>query len=226
MRIEQPLDASQGQAVLPHRVAASPPADAGRRIQAIGQPAAIDDSSKLTTAPPEDAVFLDLSPEGREAARKALEALQNKALVALQDDVPGQAQSPGSPAGESTEELKVQERKAEQKSLADLSARDQQVRAHEQSVRALAGNRVVRTASYSYKVGPDGRLYVVDGEINFDTTAIPGDPEATLRKAQQLQRAALAPGDAGQDRLAAAAAAALAAHARMELQKQQNRNEA
>ena len=99
-------------------------------------------------------------------------------------------------------------------------ARHGQVRAHEQAVRAAAGGLSAGTR-YSYQVGPDGRLYVVEGDVQCDMSEIPGDPEATLHKAEQLQRAASASGDTSpQDRLVAAEAAMMASRARQALRQQ------
>jgi hypothetical protein len=54
--------------------------------------------------------------------------------------------------------------------------------------------------------------------VALDTSEIPGDPEATLRKAEQLQRAALVAGTASsQDGAVAAMAAMMAARARLEM---------
>ena len=61
--------------------------------------------------------------------------------------------------------------------------------------------------------------YVV--EVKIETSEVTGDPEATLRKAQQIAQAAFAPGDPrAEDRRAATMAAAMAARARQELARQ------
>jgi len=54
---------------------------------------------------------------------------------------------------------------------------------------------------------------------------VTGDPEATLRKAQQIAQAAFAPGDPrAEDRRAATMATAMAARARQELARQKEEN--
>ena len=58
---------------------------------------------------------------------------------------------------------------------------------------AAAGQHAIGGASYTYQVGPDGRRYAIGGEVQIDLSPIPGDPDATFRKAQKLRRAALAP---------------------------------
>lgn len=37
-----------------------------------------------------------------------------------------------------------------------------------------------------YKTGPDGVKYAVSGEVLIDTSRVPGDPQATLQKAQLI----------------------------------------
>lgn len=76
--------------------------------------------------------------------------------------------------------------------------------------------------------------YAVGGEVSISTGAVPNDPEATLRKAQQIRQAANAPADpSSQDRRVAAEATQLESQARAELnvrdaaeaQEQQQRHE-
>lgn len=67
-------------------------------------------------------------------------------------------------------------------------------------------------------------MYAVAGEVGIDTSAIPGDPQATLRKAQTILRAALAPADPSpQDRQVAAQANAMAQQARLEMATQEDK---
>ncbi len=102
--------------------------------------------------------------------------------------------------------------------LEQLKQRDREVRAHELAHLAAGGQYVTRGASFTYQRGPDGRSYAVGGEVGIDTSPIPGDPQATLQKANTIQQAALAPLEpSGQDRKVAAKAARMAAQARLEL---------
>jgi hypothetical protein len=113
----------------------------------------------------------------------------------------------------------------EKREVEELEKRDQEVRAHEQAHIMAGGNLVRGGASYSYKTGPDGKRYIVDGEVSIDSSPIEGDPEATIRKAEQIRRAALAPADpSGQDRRVAAMAANMAAQARQEMTGEYNKN--
>lgn len=105
----------------------------------------------------------------------------------------------------------------EQKQIQELAARDREVRQHEQN-HAAVGGKYAGAPSYEFERGPDGRLYAVAGEVSIDTSPVPNDPEATLEKAEVIQRAALAVSEPSpQDRAVAAAAAAMAAEARAEM---------
>ncbi len=115
-------------------------------------------------------------------------------------------------SGRTEEELKV-----EQKQIQELAARDREVRSHEQAHAAVAG-QYASSPTYSFVRGPDGVSYAVGGSVEVDTSPIPGDPEATLRKAQQLRRAANAPAEpSAQDGRVAAQAAKMELEARAEL---------
>ncbi len=111
---------------------------------------------------------------------------------------------------------------AQAREIANLKARDQQVRAHEAAHLTAAGGLARGGASYTYERGPDGVAYAVGGEVGIDTSPVPGNPAATLAKAQQIQAAALAPADpSSQDRSVAAAASAMAIRAQRDLQRAQ-----
>ncbi|ADK86040.1 hypothetical protein Deba_2686 [Desulfarculus baarsii DSM 2075] len=110
----------------------------------------------------------------------------------------------------------------EQQALSKLQARDREVRAHEQAHKA-AGGRHAGSPSYQYETGPDGRQYAVGGEVPIDVSKVPGDPQATMQKAAQIRRAALAPAKPStQDHQVAAKASQMAAEARRELAQEQS----
>ncbi len=110
----------------------------------------------------------------------------------------------------------------EQAETAKLRKRDQEVRTHEQAHLTAAGGLAKGGATFSYQPGPDGKQYAVSGEVSIDTSPVSGNPQATIRKAQQIRAAALAPADpSAQDRSIAAAATALEARAQQELQKEE-----
>lgn len=122
--------------------------------------------------------------------------------------------SQGAASGSDSLELSAEA----QKKVAELKQVDQRVRAHEAAHMAAGGGLVRGGASFSYSRGPDGKTYAVAGEVSIDASAVPDDPAATLRKAQQVVAAALAPADPSpQDRKVAASAGAMAAEAASEL---------
>ncbi|MBT3605343.1 MAG: hypothetical protein HOE48_10305 [Candidatus Latescibacteria bacterium] len=105
----------------------------------------------------------------------------------------------------------------EKKQVEELKRRDQEVRTHEHAHVAAGGQHVRGGISYEYQAGPDGKRYAVGGEVSIDTSA-ERDPEDTIRKAQTIRQAALAPAEpSGQDRKAAAAAAQMEVKARQEI---------
>ncbi len=105
----------------------------------------------------------------------------------------------------------------EQKEVQELKKRDQEVRTHEHAHVAAGGQYVRGGIQYEYQAGPDGKRYAVGGEVSIDTSP-ESDPEDTIRKAQTIRQAALAPAEpSGQDRRAAAAAAQMEMKARQEI---------
>jgi hypothetical protein len=105
-----------------------------------------------------------------------------------------------------------------------LANRDRAVKNHERTHSSLAG-RYAGAAHYEYRKGPDGVLYAVSGSVAIDTSPIPGDPNATLRKAQIIQRAAMGPSDPSPaDRAIASAAGSMAASASAELARAVHQN--
>jgi len=111
----------------------------------------------------------------------------------------------------------TQQQREDQAIIRDLAATDRRVKAHEQA-HASVGGVHAGSASFTYKTGPNGVRYAVGGEVPIDTSAVPGNPQATLRKAEQVSRAALAPADpSSTDRRVASSAQALASKARYEI---------
>jgi len=125
----------------------------------------------------------------------------------------------------STGDKKTQElSESDLKVISELKQRDAEVKAHEAAHLAAAGGIATSGASFEYQQGPDGVRYAVGGEVNIDTSAVPGDPATTLRKADTIRRAALAPAQpSSPDMQVAASAAAMAAQAQIQLlQKNQD----
>jgi hypothetical protein len=212
MQIVNVVDGAQAQTQVQQRIVAPPQTAPPRRVQAINRQTGPNDPSGVGTSPPADGISLALSPEAREAARQAM----IEELRASQDRSRNRAaRESREPAPESQAETARQAQ-----AVQELEQRDREVRAHERAHAAAAG-RLAANPTFTYQVGPDGRLYAVSGEIKIDTTPVAGDPAATLRKAQQIEQAAFAPGDPSpEDRRAAVMASVMASRARHELARQ------
>lgn len=110
------------------------------------------------------------------------------------------------------------------KEVEQLKARDREVRAHEMAHLAAAGGLAMSGATFTYQRGADGVSYAVGGEVKIDTSS-GSTPEDTIRKAQTIRAAALAPAEpSGQDRAVAAQASQMEAQARAE-QASQDRDD-
>ncbi|WP_416897735.1 MAG: putative metalloprotease CJM1_0395 family protein [Minwuia sp.] len=140
-------------------------------------------------------------------------------LIAAQEE----ASKPRKPAEEAAakpaaSDLELSEE--DKKQVRELRARDLEVRAHEQA-HQRAGGRYASAPSYEFERGPDGNSYAVGGHVSISTSPIPGDPQATIDKMDQVKRAALAPSEpSSQDRSVAADAQAKRADAQAELNAQ------
>gem|GEM_PF-2412136 len=111
--------------------------------------------------------------------------------------------------GELTEE--------QQKQVAELKRRDTEVRAHEQAHLSASGGLARGGASFSFQNGPDGKRYAVGGEVQIAMKS-GNTPEETIRNAEQVHAAALAPANPSSvDQQTAAAASRMAQEARQEL---------
>lgn len=109
------------------------------------------------------------------------------------------------------------------KVIAQLQARDQEVRVHEQAHVAAGGQYVTSGPSYSYQTGPDGKRYAVGGNVGIDVSPIADDPEATLAKARQVIQAAMAPAEpSSQDYAVAQSAQSMMLQAQQEISAQNN----
>jgi hypothetical protein len=110
---------------------------------------------------------------------------------------------------------------SKKEAVRELQQIEREVVAHEAAHQA-AGGRFAGAVSYSYTRGPDGKSYITGGEVPIHVPPS-DDPEQTLRDMEQVQRAALAPGNpSGQDLSVAAQAAAAAAQARQALSRAEN----
>lgn len=163
-----------------------------------------------------------LAESGRSINRRLPDDRPNEEIE--RDRVERGAQSGGDQAVQDAAVKRRSEQERDQKvrdQVQELASRDREVRAHEQAHAAVAG-QYAGSPTYSFVRGPDGVSYAVGGEVSIDTSPIPGDPEATLRKAQQLRRAANAPADpSSQDASVGAQAAQMEQEARAELREKQ-----
>ncbi|MEO1013757.1 MAG: putative metalloprotease CJM1_0395 family protein [Pseudomonadota bacterium] len=112
----------------------------------------------------------------------------------------------------------------EQRIVAQLKARDREVRAHEQAHKSVGG-RYAGAITYDYDEGPDGKQYAVGGEVPIDASPVQGDPKATVAKMEIVIAAALAPAEpSAQDRSVARAAQAAKIEALAELRSERERD--
>lgn len=165
----------------------------------------------------------ELSPSSSAAQAQPLDSTSAIASDGEQESLRDEAQSPA--AEEKTPAREAAQQRQEELELAELVSRDREVRAHEQAHSAVGGS-YAGAPTYTFKSGPDGKRYAVGGEVSIDTSPVPNDPQATLRKMEIVIRAALAPAEpSAQDRSVAAQATAQAAQARAELAQQQREEE-
>ena len=144
---------------------------------------------------------------GRVADAHGSGTLNAAAVAARQDDR-------GQHAGDSRQLSEEDQRQVQQ-----LKQRDQEVRAHERAHMAAGADLVQGGASFTFERGPDGKMYAVGGEVKIDTSP-ENDPDQTIRKMQQVKRAALAPAEpSGTDQSVAAQAGQVEAQARQEKNK-------
>ncbi|MBA5777385.1 hypothetical protein H2509_09620 [Stappia sp. F7233] len=109
----------------------------------------------------------------------------------------------------------------EENQVRELKQRDTEIRQHEQA-HAAVGGPYAGSPQYEFTTGPDGKRYVSAGEVPIDASP-ERTPEQTIRKAEIVIRAALAPADpSSQDRQVAAQAQKLRTEAQAELRKQGN----
>ncbi len=105
--------------------------------------------------------------------------------------------------------------------IQELRIIDQKVRQHEMAHK-IVGGQYAGAVHFEYVRGPDGRLYAVAGEVEIDTSEAP-TPEETIKKMEQVKRAALAPPNpSSQDRRVAAIAEAKRRKAELELMQNGN----
>lgn len=165
----------------------------------------------------------EFSDQAKNALENSLQAEQDKIVSEKEDseqatDQQESEQQKQSDTAENRvdEELEADELRQVQK----LQNRDREVRAHEQAHAAVGGN-LAGAPNLSFTTGPDGKRYAISGDVSIDISKVANDPAATIRKLEQVQRAALAPANpSSQDLKVAAQASASANQARGELNVQ------
>ena len=190
-------------------------------MQIAGFSSAYSFASPISAAVPrpiESASSPDLARASFAPVAAGAETDSSKAPTSQEEqDKPQDSSADGAATGQPGEPRTAQEEQKLQLVISELANRDREVRAHEQA-HASVGGAYAGAPTYTFKRGPDGKSYAVGGEVGIDTSPIPGDPEATLRKMELVQRAALAPAEpSAQDLRVAAEAAAQATQARAEL---------
>lgn len=179
-------------AIIAPTIAPTPQAAPGKFVDA--------QASERPSDVPRTGVVVQLSEQVRE-----LSDAEKQETDERNDEFRGRQQS-----GQLSDEQKQEVR--------ELKKTDREVRSHEAAHKAAAGAYARGAAQFETVVGPDGRRYAVGGEVGIDASPVSGNPEATVRKMEQVARAALAPSDpSAQDRAVAAQARQAGAEARREI---------
>ncbi|MGK0495872.1 putative metalloprotease CJM1_0395 family protein, partial [Neptuniibacter pectenicola] len=173
--------------------------DAQRVLSSVANPA-----SQEVLASNQGALNRDRVTLSAEAAALSRLASPSTGLAADEGEFIG-LESTGRSITSATAPATSQEEEQQELAISrELAKRDREVKAHEQT-HASIGGAYASAPSYTYERGPDGRMYAVEGEVKIDTSPIPNDPEATLEKAEIIQRAALSVSEpSSADRAAAA----------------------
>ncbi len=162
-------------------------------------------------------------PDGRHVTEVETEDDQAEQVGPIEASEPVQEAEQSEEGQESSPAKAEQETSlAEQQEIAELRARDVEVRAHEAAHVASGGAFVQGGASFSFQTGPDGKQYAIGGEVGIDTSPVAGDARATAEKARTVRAAALAPASpSGADRAIAAQASQMEAQAMAEITVEQ-----
>lgn len=134
---------------------------------------------------------------------------------------PGDSKTPsaGEPSSKAANDGQNSDKAKIARQVSALKETEQKVRAHE-AAHMAAGGSLAGGVSYQYQVGPDGKSYIVGGEVPINISA-EKTPQATVDKMSQVIRAALAPADpSAQDMAVAAQASATEQSAQVELLKE------
>lgn len=167
-----------------------------------------------------ESFHVSLSGQAPQDVKQPQEAQQ--AQDGQQEGQPDEAKKSDEAAGPDERKQNGEPLSEEEKQQVEyLKKRDQEVRAHEMAHVSVGGSLVKRGAMYEYESGPDGKRYAVGGDVILDVSE-GRTPEETIRKAERVRAAAMAPADPSpQDYKVASQADKMAAEARAQLREQQ-----
>lgn len=158
-------------------------------LSASGQPSVVVAATVVGFVPPAGLmVQVQLEPTASDAERAEDERVQDADQANLTDPEEAARAAPGAEAAvRSTDELSNVEAAVVQ----DMQARDASVRREEQAHAAVAG-AMAGPIQYEYKTGPDGRRYVVNGQVSIRYSTPSGNPTDTANAGRKLAAAAMA----------------------------------
>lgn len=190
------------------------PASRGTPARDVSSADRVPAKDKVLT---EDRVEISAQARSLNAADVEFHQRVNAVQGRSPDGEEGSDEDSDSAKGDSSSDSDTNLTKEEREEVKELKERDREVRTHEQSHLAAAGPYARGGPTYEYQRGPDNGRYAVGGEVRIDTSK-ENSPEATVRKAQVIRRAASAPAEPSvQDRLVASKASKMEADALQEL---------
>jgi hypothetical protein len=159
-----------------------------------------------------DASILNQKKELNNSNPQEVQRVENK------DQIKNNTQDNENSLKNSIEEQKINQ------VIQQLKRIEQKVIAHELAHKSVGGD-LAGPINYKYKTGPDGKRYIVGGEVPIKIKK-GKTPEETIEIAQRIKAAALAPADPSpQDLRVASRATAMEMQARAELYKKQLNSE-
>jgi len=204
-----PTESVQAQNKFAERIPETVPTSEGNKNKGAETEQQLSDSDRAAKNAEAQSQIIGSKDEKSEQESKQNEETQN-------------AETKGSNGTESKQD--PQQEAQDQAAIRELAAIDRKVRAHEQA-HSSVGGALAGSPSYTYKTGPNGVRYAVAGEVPIQMTPVAGNPQATLRNAEQVKRAALAPADpSSTDRRVASSAQAMASKARFEIARLASEN--
>lgn len=162
------------------------------------------------------AYVVNISEEAKEMANEQQDGKEKEGSEG-EENKAAEAQEPWRKGKSEPEQKQVeQEVKGMEKTQAEVIQ-------HENAHKSVGG-QYAGSISYEKTAGPDGKQYIVGGEVSIDTSS-EDTPQKTIAKMQVVKRAALAPANpSGADRSAASTASAKEAEARQELSEEMREN--